>query len=178
MFRELSITQCLRSHRHRRHLWLILMPHPYNLNAALSQERQSTAPLPERKYGAGGEGEQAWEKSDRVKDTGRLILSYSTVKSADEWRRAANRSPELEREYRGGGCCIPRANHCSANNGVELRARWNNCFFFFLFFFWKVVRTNFPSCPFDWQADFHRGLISFSSSAAWRKPTTLTVNSG
>ena len=51
IFRELSITQCLRSHRHRQHLWHILMLHPYTLTP-LSLENQGTEPLPERKYGA------------------------------------------------------------------------------------------------------------------------------
>lgn len=35
-------------------------------------------------------------------------------------------SLELKHEYRGGeerGCCIPRTNHCTTNNGVELRVR-------------------------------------------------------
>lgn len=64
IFRELRITQCLRSHRHRQHLWHILMLHPYTLTP-LSLESQSTEPLPERKYGASreAEGGQAWEEN-------------------------------------------------------------------------------------------------------------------
>lgn len=51
IFRELSITQCLRSQRRRQHLWHILMLYPYTLTP-LPLESQSTEPLPERKYGA------------------------------------------------------------------------------------------------------------------------------
>lgn len=54
IFRELSITQCLRSHRHRQHLWHVLMLHPCTLNAALSRDPKHS---PEREYGASLEAE-------------------------------------------------------------------------------------------------------------------------
>lgn len=85
IFRELSITQCLRSHRHGQHLWYILMLHSYTLTL-LSLECQSNEPLPERKYGAsrGAEvgrpgrklaGLEIWDDS-----------AYGIEKRVDRWR--------------------------------------------------------------------------------------------
>lgn len=173
------------------------MLYPYTLTP-LPLESQSTEPLPERKYGARRQaevgrpgrklaGSEIWDDS-----------AYGMEKSVEgrRWGGESSASAEitplqsleLKHEYRGGGegrCCIPRTNHCTANSGVELRARWNK---FVWAASWKVdsqhkdgfsvVHTNFPSCPFDWQAEIHWGLPSFSSSTAWRKSTMLTVNAG
>lgn len=132
----------------------------------------------------------------RIRDLGRLSLWHGKEHRGVQVRGESSASPditdlqslELKHEYKGErerGCCIPRTNHCTANNRVELRVRWNK---FVWAAFWKVdsqykdrfnvVHTNFHSCPFDWQADFQRGLLSFVSSTAWRKSTMLTVNAG
>lgn len=138
IFRELSITQCLRSHRHRQHLWHILMLHPSTLNAALSREPKHRAtPRKEIRCKAGGGGGQAHqEKTGRLGDLGRLSLWHEKEPGGVEVRGESSASAEitflqsleLKQEYRGGGerrRCIPRTNHCTANSGVELRARWN-----------------------------------------------------
>lgn len=136
IFRELSITQCLRSHRHRQHLWHILMSHPYTLSL-LPLESQSAEPLPERKYGAGRgwrrwvrpgrklAGSEIWDDSAYGMEKGpRGVEVRGESSTSDEI--TFPQSPELTQEYRGGRerrHCIPRANHHIANNGVELRAR-------------------------------------------------------
>lgn len=111
------------------------MLHPYTLTP-LSLESQSAEPLPERKYGASREVEVGGpgRKTGKLRDLGRLSLWRGKERRGVEVRGESSaeadimllQSPELEYKYRGGGergCCIPRANHCTANNGVELRVR-------------------------------------------------------
>lgn len=76
IFRELSITQCLRSHRHRQHLWHILMLHPYTLTLLpLESQKHRATPRKEIRCRAGvAEVGKAWERTGRLRDSGRLSL--------------------------------------------------------------------------------------------------------
>lgn len=143
IFRELSISQCLRSHRHRQHLWHILMLHPYT--PALSWESQHWhIPRKDVRCKPGSHMGRP-RKAGRLRDLGRLSLWHGKEHWGVEVRGALPASAkitflqslELNHKYRGGWC-IPRTYHGTANTGVVLRAEWNK---FVWAVIWKVDST-------------------------------------